>query len=207
MWPPALLPMEKPSILVVDDFYARPDDVRAFALEQEFHEDKAHYRGKRSKRFLFPYVRERFQSLLNINIRNWIEDNESANGVFQYCLNDDETVFHSDLQRWAGAVYLTPGAPVTAGTVFYSSKVTDLRRAATPLDAVQSGLSVETLNDATYAKKNLTDPSAWKEVDRVGNVYNRLVLWDARLIHSAGTYFGKDKSDARLFQLFFFDGE
>ena len=43
--------------------------------------------------------------------------------------------------------------------------------------------------------------------DRVGGVYNRLVLWDAKMIHTASSYEGLSGSDAthsRLVQLFFF---
>ena len=38
-----------------------------------------------------------------------------------------------------------------------------------------------------------------------GNVFNRLVIFDARLIHSAGDYFGHNIETGRLFQMFFFD--
>ena len=207
MWPPAILPIEKPSIVVVDNFYARPDDVRAFALSLEFQEDKRYYRGKRSKAHLFPYIRERFQQLLGVSIKDWISPDNPVNGAFQFCLHDDQTVYHSDSQRWAGVVYLTPGAPVSAGSVFYRSRSTGLRKPATALDAVDMGMPVDQLDAITYGNGNLTCADAWEEVDRVGNVYNRLVLWDARLIHSAGTYFGTSKENARLFQLFFFNGE
>jgi hypothetical protein len=39
----------------------------------------------------------------------------------------------------------------------------------------------------------------------VGNIYNRLVIMDAQSIHSAGPYFGSNKTDSRLTHLFFFD--
>jgi hypothetical protein len=49
------------------------------------------------------------------------------------------------------------------------------------------------------------DPSRWEEVDRIGNKYNRFAMWDATLIHSATSYFGKSKENGRLFHMFFFD--
>ena len=42
-------------------------------------------------------------------------------------------------------------------------------------------------------------------VDKVGNVFNRLVLFDAKCIHAATEYYGTNISDSRFFQLFFFD--
>lgn len=49
------------------------------------------------------------------------------------------------------------------------------------------------------------DPTKWELVDRIGNVYNRLVIWDGSLVHAANCYFGQGLSDGRLFQMFFFD--
>jgi hypothetical protein len=44
-------------------------------------------------------------------------------------------------------------------------------------------------------------------VDVLGNVYNRLVIFDASAIHSASQYFGTVKENSRLWQMFFFDTE
>jgi hypothetical protein len=49
------------------------------------------------------------------------------------------------------------------------------------------------------------DRSRWEEVDRVGNFYNRLVLFNAQLAHGASAYFGTNLTDGRLFQNFFFN--
>jgi hypothetical protein len=49
------------------------------------------------------------------------------------------------------------------------------------------------------------DRSRWEEVDRVANLYNRLVLFDAHLAHGASAYFGDRLESARLFQNFFFN--
>jgi hypothetical protein len=58
----------------------------------------------------------------------------------------------------------------------------------------------------TYENK-LLDGTAWDTVDLIGNVYNRIVLWDAQLIHAAADYFGHDDETSRLVQIFFFDVE
>lgn len=49
------------------------------------------------------------------------------------------------------------------------------------------------------------DGTSFEPVDVVGNVYNRLVIFDASCIHSASQYFGTVKENARLWQMFFFD--
>ena len=66
-------------------------------------------------------------------------------------------------------------------------------RFADPL-AVQNGV---------YSPYNLTHGDDWELVDRIGGVYNRLVIWDASLIHSASSYEGFEDF-TRLVQLFFF---
>ena len=49
------------------------------------------------------------------------------------------------------------------------------------------------------------DREYWEEIDRVANLYNRLVLFDAHMAHGASAYFGDRLENARLFQNFFFD--
>ncbi len=53
----------------------------------------------------------------------------------------------------------------------------------------------------------VTKPFPFEPVDVLGNVYNRLVIFDASAIHSASQYFGTIKENARLWQMFFFDTE
>ena len=58
-------------------------------------------------------------------------------------------------------------------------------------------------------QKNLDAPHLnkenWETVDSIGNVYNRLVIFNAQYIHAVSEYFGEDITNSRLFQLFFFN--
>jgi hypothetical protein len=49
------------------------------------------------------------------------------------------------------------------------------------------------------------DSTKFHIADSAANIYNRLVIMDARMIHSAGAYFGNSKETGRLIHLFFFD--
>ena len=63
---------------------------------------------------------------------------------------------------------------------------------------------VETFKgNGTYL--NFYDSTNFELVDRVANVFNRLVIWDAKTIHAANKYFGDEIHNSRFFQLFFFD--
>ncbi len=193
-----------PALLVIDDFYRFPDEVRADALSAEYEADGRYFKGTRSKKkFLYPYVKEEFERLLRVRITDWLD--QPANGSFQKTTEEDPLVWHSDTQGYAAAVYLNPrgvyfpyNMPVEsigAGTSFWRNTLTGARRPPSgPADYQE-----------TYSEFNLTHPDNWELVDRVGSVYNRLVLWDAQLIHSATSYAGFTEADPRLVQLFFFN--
>ena len=190
-----------PALLVVDDFYRDPDAVRQLALEAEYEADLRYFKGLRSKKkFLFPWVKEEFERLLRVNITDWMA--QPANGSFQKTTAADPLVWHSDTQSYAAAIYLTPnesysayGESMRAGTSFWINRQVGARRPPSDRAAYSK----------TYSEFNLTHPDNWELVDRVGSVYNRLVLWDAQLIHSATSYEGFTEADPRLVQLFFFN--
>ncbi len=185
-----------PALLVIDDFYKDPDAIRRLAFEQEYGTDLRFFKGERSARnWLFPYVREEFERLLGVEIADWMAQGETgANGCFQKTTQTDPLVWHSDSQDYAAAIYLTPGAR-ESGTSFWQHQETRARRP--PDDPV--------LYNQTYNDFDLTHPDHWLLVDRIGAVYNRLVLWDAKLIHSASSYGAYDSDYPRLVQLFFFN--
>lgn len=185
-----------PQFLVVDNFYEDPDAVRALALSQDFAPDIRYHKGNRtSKKFLAPNTRQIFESLLGRKITNW--STYEYNGVFQFCTAEDPLVYHSDVQSYAAAVYLTPDAPPETGTSFFRSKrYPDIRQS-----------HVDDANYGDVFKGGYYDKTQFELVDTVGNVYNRLAMWNSKLIHSASQYFGTNKYDSRLFHLFFFDIE
>lgn len=185
-----------PSVIVVDDFYENPDDVRAMALSQNFAPDLRYHKGQRTDtKFIAPGTKQLFESLIGRKITRWTEF--EYNGIFQYCTAEDALVYHSDVQSYAAAVYLTPNAPVECGTSFYRSKKHPSVRK----------IRTDDTNYSEVFEGGFYDKTKFDLIDTVGNVYNRLVLWDARLIHSASQYFGTSKDNSRMFHLFFFDVE
>lgn len=190
------------NLIVVDDFYENPDLIRNYAINNlNFHTTNSS-RGKRSKeRFFVEGTKEKLESILGRKIVNW-ESEEYSNGIFQYCTSYDPVVIHADSQQFAGVVYLTPDAPLETGTATYRSKVTGKKRFETGFDEG----SEETFRGISK-DFNYYDRTQFEIIDKVANVYNRLVLWDAKAIHSASDYFGDTIDNSRFFQLFFFDLE
>lgn len=183
-----------PHIVVVDNFYKNPDEIVDLAYKQEYVEDNRYYKGKRSKNCLFPYVKEEFERILNIKITDWL--NQPMNGVFQITNSEHPLVWHSDKQSYAAAIYLTKSAGVSYGTSFWRDTNYGCRRP--PNHPLENKLDIK--DSDVYTQYNIIHPDNWELVDRVGSVFNRLVIWDAKLIHSA-TQYGDFE---RLVQLFFF---
>lgn len=203
---------ELPNFLVVDDFYENPMQIREFALMQDFSQDSRFYKGKRSKKFLFESIKERFEELLGCKIKNWLL-NDTANGCFQITNSDDPLVYHSDIQSYAAVVYLTPGASIENGTSFWKDKKYGCR--TSPFDPLEkdkfsSDEEREIAHNEIYNNNSNLNADCWELVDRFSPVFNRLVIWNGKLIHSATGYenYNSEIPECnRLVQLFFFDIE
>jgi hypothetical protein len=180
------------NVIIIDDFYSNPDDVRAFALQQEF-VVKKNFPGKRTASFINESTKEGLQKIIQPfggNIIDWYEE-EGGTGSFQYTTALDRSWMHVDnYNTWAGVCYLTPNAPLSGGTGLFKHKERN-----TMYD-MRKSLDGET-----------QDMTKWEMVDRIGNVYNRLVLYRGDIYHTSLDYFGKDIQDGRLFQVFFLNTE
>lgn len=188
--------------IVVDNFYQDPDFVRNFAMHGLTFKNSDYHRGRRSEeRFILDGTKEKLESIIGKPIINW-NDPSYANGKFQYCTSTDPIVYHVDSQTYAAMVYLTPNAPLNTGTATYKSKITG----ATRFDSYEGNEDVYTRTFKGVSNQmNFYDNTTYELVDSVANVYNRLVLFDAKTIHAATGYFGDAIENARFFQLFFFD--
>jgi hypothetical protein len=181
------------TLWIVDNFFENPDAVREFAIQQQYYDGGfgRGFIGRRSmQRYLHPGLKERFEQIIGMNITNW--ESHEMNGRFQYCYNYEPLVYHCDNQRWAAAIYLTPDAPVETGTTLWRHKDLKARSQRDP-------------NINKCFNKGHLEKSPYEAVDVAGNIFNRLVIWDAHAIHSASQYCGETLETSRLFQVFFFD--
>jgi hypothetical protein len=191
-------------IIVVDDFYADPDAVREFAINNlEFQPSNYHKGQRATERFILDGTKEKLEEIIGRKIINW-NHSGYANGIFQFCTADQPIVYHIDTQMLAAMVYLTPDAPVSTGTAMYKSKVTGVR--GFPGDTRNSQLYIDTFKGLSE-DLNFYDKTQYEMVDTVGNVYNRLVVFNSSNLHAATEYFGDNIHNARFFHMFFFDVE
>lgn len=186
--------------LIIDDFYSNVDSVRSFALGQDF-SVRGNYPGQRTLPFLTDSAKELIQDIIKPfagNVTWWGDD---YTGAFQYTLASDRSWIHADhTTNWAGVLYLTPDAPLSSGTGLYKLKENGLR-------GWKNQEHTDEENFKALHNKYSQDYTKWELVDRVGNVYNRLVLYRGDLFHVSMDYFGDTKENGRLFQTFFFNTE
>ncbi len=187
---------QQKSVWIVDNFYEDPDSIREFALKQEYHTGgigKGYIGNRTWQQFLFPGLKEKFEEIMGKKITAWQE--HDMNGRFQWGLAGAPQVWHCDSQKWGGMLYLTPNAPFAYGTTMYANKKT---RARTYRE--------DGWDASWYAPGDChLDGQDFEPVDVLGNVYNRLVIFDAACIHSSSGYFGGVRENCRLWQMFFFD--
>ena len=199
----------KPScgLIVIDNFYNNPLETRNYILKQEF-SVKGNFPGQRTISYATEHLKDIIQKYVEPfagkityfpcpNDKNEKEKEpkeEIYNGSFQYTTARDRSWIHTDSwNNWAGVLFMTPDAPLSSGTAFYR---------------FNDGATCESeCNNKNEVDRWSQDFTKWELVDTVGNVFNRLVLFNAHRYHMSMDYFGDTKENGRLFQTFFFSTE
>ena len=100
----------------------------------------------------------------------------------------------------AGVIYLTPNAPLDAGTSIYRKK-TEHRKT---YDIKYNEFAErQKINLEEYYKVQDEYNSQFEKTLEIGNVYNRLVVYSVEEWHAQSGFFGTTLEDSRLTQVFF----
>jgi hypothetical protein len=192
-------------LIVIDNFYCNALDTRNYILTQEF-SVRGNYPGQRTISYANEHLKETIQKyvepfggkITDFPIPNQDDSNDLIyNGSFQYTTSRDRSWVHIDgFNNWAGVLYLTPDAPLSSGTSFYKFD-----------DGTTCQRDMELLENKEDIDRCSQDLTKWEKVDQVGNVFNRLILFNANRFHMSMDYFGDTKDNGRLFQVFFFSTE
>ncbi len=194
------------SHIVIDNFLSNPMETRKYMLTQNF-SVTGNYPGRRTTSFANEEIKNLLEKIIEPLAGKILEfpmgeknknGNDNYNGAYQYTTSRDRTWIHCDTwNNWAGVLYLTPDAPLSSGTGIFRHKGTEI---TTAREAEIKGVRTE-IEDRGQ------DYTAWEMVDSVGNVFNRLVLFDSAKYHASLDYFGTKLENGRLFQTFFFTTE
>jgi len=169
-------------IIVIDDFLDHPDKVRQSVLDNKDKVDwgEGNYPGVRtmvSDKKYQQMIVDKIESVLPFKIEM---DMDTSTFAFQMCIESDDGWCHQDSTDYSGVLYLTPNAPIDSGTLFFK-------------------------------KESLPDPDSDEYgdyiVDHIGNVYNRLIIFNGKDIpHRPNIVgFGDSLENCRLTQHFFFN--
>jgi hypothetical protein len=183
-------------LVVIDDFYKDPMAVRNFALSQTF-DISGNFPGMRTISFTNTEIHNTLQEVLNpfgeiYDIHSHSND-ECIHKCTQNCrcfngaffMNTTQSILswiHFDNYDYTAIVYLTPDAPSSSGTSTFKL-----------IDGSMDPIKYE------------YDKTKWSQIDKIGNVFNRILIFNASMYHCPNNYFGIDHDEARLTQVIWFN--
>jgi len=187
----------KTKVVIIDDFYPNPMEIRQKALSMEF-KVRGNFPGARTEPYINGLIYDNIQkSLISTCGKITHFPTDGSNACFQIALASDRSWIHSDpWNDWAGVLYLTPDAPLSGGTGTFKHKKTGLFQH-----------DPDRPEDSKVAEQEGQDMTCYEKVDIIGNVFNRLVLFRGKSFHMSLDYFGNHLDNCRLFQVFFFNTE
>lgn len=220
-------------IIIIDDFYEDPNAVRNYALQQDYYTPyestkdivsglkKSTWWGMKFKEYTdcpfksSPLLIETFESLTGekIDMEHWCAsypvdeewkpvkreqgEKELRSCLWNCCFHVKPDVgqrlgngvhSHTDADSWnasgengwAGIIYLNPSPPVDGGLYLWRNR------------------------DPDHQFDWMTPAGNWQLVDKLGNVFNRLILCRGKFPHSGANGWGDSTENGRMFQTFFF---
>lgn len=191
-------------VTVVDSFFENPFEVRNYALTQEFNTDpEFSWPGKRTAP-MHTINQKLFDFVINKSLRLFYPATEQyqyeASMYFQMSNQQfGKGWVHADVDHLiTGIIYLNPTATLDSGTSIYQAKNTGA-------DPIHSNIKqdfhmgkIENCDEARDENNN-----QFEETVVIKNKFNRLVLFDSHLFHSANEFVGNSIDTDRLTLVFF----
>jgi hypothetical protein len=196
-------------ILMIDDFYADPWDVREQALRVDYSVSPARYPGLNSPismRQVAPalgVITAVVAKMADFSLRP--EDIESDFSILTMAPDDYlPAQRHPHIDPWPllGLVYLTPGS--TVGTSFYYSDTLGYAAASTDHERHAHERLIQRLS-ADPDQGEINSQRWWKRMHSIQPIFNRFVLFPGNLLHAADMRpeeFSRDAERVRLTQRF-----
>ena len=195
-------------VIIVDNFFKYPHDVREMALEMEYYpSDIGTYSGVRTESLhnSHPnFFRSVCQKILDCYSIKYV--NYSATMHFHLTGQEfgSSGWVHTDAARefetaMASIVYLnTDNNSIDNGTCLY--KIKNLNKDDENIKLMKKSFITSVDNEEAKTEHNQN----YTPTVKVGNMFNRLIGYDSRNPHAGSTYYGDDKETSRLTLLTFF---
>lgn len=195
--------------MVIDGFYQDPTLVRDYALELEYYKgNRGSWPGLRSN-----YIQNLDAGLYDLLYKKLMKELtpygftkfDELQSSFQLIdktygegwVHDDDPHF-----TIAGLIYLNLDAPVGAGTTLYCNQ-TDFNGEVYGEIFMNDVLVANDQEREQYTKYRKEQRMHFMPTTTIESVFNRCIIFDPRTWHSANTFFGNEKDNTRLTQVFF----
>jgi hypothetical protein len=204
--------LEKPkpiycNLMVIDNFYTNVLETRNYILTQEFKNSENQlnkhtisYATEGLKNIIQQYIEHFAGKITDWSMPCKIDGQNNtniSNGIYQYNTSRDKSFISTDEDNnWMGILYLTPDAPVNSGIGIYSCK-----------DGTKNIEEAEARGNKEILQEINEDYTKWDMVDKIGNVFNRLVLFNSKQYYANINNFGTTKENGCLYQVFSFSTE
>jgi hypothetical protein len=196
---------------IYDNFFDDPDAVRNYALSLEYTKHPGPVPGKRSEKLSeLNYDLFNIFQMKIINLMYGAGDYDvGIDAYFQWVPEHyEEGWVHVDNvggenePTIAGVIYLTPNAPLYAGTSVYQKTV------ASDLSVIAHGMKTTFYQDdpvdmSEYRLNRDLHNSKYEKTIDVANVYNRLFIYNTTQLHRENKFFGTTIENSRLILVFF----
>ena len=192
------------SLIIVDDFYPNPDEIRKVALSSEYPEitGKRTFPGRNSSKSHVVPGLDRVMSHILSEPAVGATDPKALHGFFRITHAGERGRFgvHVETTRmqWVGVIYLNPPEQCQGGTSMYRHKGLGLDR--TPLtEAELHAYGATSILD--LLEKDGNDPSKWEHLMTVPMRFNRLVVYRPWMWNAPGEAFGNTIGNSHLIQV------
>jgi len=187
--------------VIVDDFYNDPVSIRNYALSLDYSENKERFNGLRSiKGYIPSWMSSVLEQFINKKFKEYI----NPSGTFLICSAKDQITYNFLNFDYMGLIGLNPDISEEIGISTFKSKITNLTHKAKVADAHRKCTTIEKLNTDSF-NNNPYDKTNLLEVDKIMLKFNRLIILNARTIHSLSLTFGNQKENSLLFHYLCFN--
>lgn len=197
------------SLVVVDDFYPDPHEVRKAALQADYPEPQAgkRYPGRNSARKFQVHGMDRIISQIVGEPVEGVRHPDASHSRFRITLAGEEGRYlaHVDPtppQVVVGIVYLTLPEHCRGGTAFFRHRELDSDIAPQSYEELRTACGVDSL--PALLERDGRDPEKWTHLMTVPMRFNRAVIYRPWMWHSAGESFGDSIENGRLVQILSF---